>query len=66
MEATAGFNAKHQQIVFGVTREFHALTAVRGKVAGRRAALARATPSPDQLSREVVAKTSSAQRLTVQ
>jgi len=40
MEATAGFNAKHQQIVFGVTREFHALTAVRGKVAAARAALA--------------------------
>src|SRR5207245_1604770 len=31
MEATAGFNAKHQQIVFGVTREFHALTAVRSQ-----------------------------------
>src|SRR2546427_3377818 len=37
MEATAGFNAKHQQIVFGVTREFHALTAVRGKGAAARA-----------------------------
>src|SRR5213080_1960252 len=42
MEATAGFNAKHQQIVFGVTREFHALTAVRGKVAAARASLAAA------------------------
>jgi outer membrane protein TolC len=40
MEATAGFNAKHQQIVFQVTRDFHALTAVRGKVAASRAALA--------------------------
>ena len=39
MEATAGFNAKHQQIVFDVTREFHSLTAVRGKVAAARAAL---------------------------
>src|SRR5262249_7096316 len=42
MEATAGFNAKHQQIGFDVTREFHALTAVRGKVAAARAALAAA------------------------
>jgi len=42
MEATAGFNAKHQQIVFDVTRQFHALTAVRGKVAADRAALASA------------------------
>src|SRR5207249_6225244 len=42
VEATAGFNAKHQQIVFGVTREFHALTAVRGKVAAARASLAAA------------------------
>lgn len=41
-EATAGFNAKHQQIVFDVTREFHTLTAVRGKVAAARAALAAA------------------------
>jgi outer membrane protein TolC len=41
-EATAGFNAKHQQIVFDVTREFHALTAARGKVAAARAALAAA------------------------
>ena len=39
MEAIAGFNAKHQQIVFDVTRQFHALTAVRGKVAAERAAL---------------------------
>jgi outer membrane protein len=39
MEATAGFNGKHQQIVFDVTRQFHALTAVRGKVAAARAAL---------------------------
>jgi len=42
MEATAGFNAKHQQIVFAVTRDYHALTAVRGKVAADRAALAAA------------------------
>src|SRR5207244_5016894 len=40
MEAVAGFNAKHQQIVFAVTRDFHALTSVRGKVAADRAALA--------------------------
>jgi outer membrane protein TolC len=42
MEATAGFNAKHQQIVFEVTRDFHALTAVRGKVAANQAAVAAA------------------------
>src|SRR5262245_44154725 len=42
MEAVAGFNGKHQQIVFAVTRDFHALTAVRGKVAAGRAALATA------------------------
>src|SRR6185436_14512082 len=42
MEAVAGFNGKHQQIVFGVTRDFHALTSVRGKVAANRAALAAA------------------------
>ena len=42
MEAVAGFNGKHQQIVFAVTRDFHALTAVRGKVAAGRAALAAA------------------------
>jgi len=39
VEATAGFNAKHQQIVFDVTRQFHALTAIRGKVAAARAAV---------------------------
>ena len=39
MEANIGFNAKHQQIVFDVTRKFYALTAVRGKVAAARAAL---------------------------
>src|SRR4029079_13193257 len=39
MEAVAGFNGKHQQVVFEVTRQFHALTAVRGKVAAARAAL---------------------------
>ena len=38
-EATAGFNAKHQQIVFNVTRDFYTLTAARGKVAAERAAL---------------------------
>jgi len=42
MEAIAGFNAKHQQIVFAVTRDFHALTAVRGKVAADLAAVAAA------------------------
>jgi len=42
MEAVAGFNAKHQRVVFQVTREFHGLTAVRGKVAADRAALAAA------------------------
>jgi outer membrane protein TolC len=42
MEAVAGFNGKHQQIVFEVTRQFHALTAVRGQVAAARAALAAA------------------------
>jgi outer membrane protein TolC len=42
IEATAGFNAKHQEIVFNVTRDFHALSAVRGKVAAARAALAAA------------------------
>ena len=47
MEAIAGFNAKHQQIVFGVTREFHALTAVRGKVAAARAALTAAQSLED-------------------
>ena len=39
VEATAGFNAKHQQIVFNVTRDFYTLTAVRGKVTAERAAL---------------------------
>src|SRR5262249_62032989 len=39
VEATAGFNAKQQQIVFQVTRDYHALTAVRGKVSAARAAL---------------------------
>jgi outer membrane protein TolC len=39
MEANVGFNAKHQQIVFDVTRKFYALTAVRGGVAAARAAL---------------------------
>lgn len=39
VEATAGFNAKHQQIVFNVTRDFYTLTAVSGKVAAGRAAL---------------------------
>ena len=39
MEANVGFNAKHQQIVFDVTRKFYSLTAVRGKVAADRAAL---------------------------
>jgi outer membrane protein len=46
-EATAGFNAKHQQIVFDVTREFHALTAVRGKVAAGRASLTAARSLED-------------------
>jgi outer membrane protein TolC len=39
LEATVGFNAKHQQIVFAVTRAFYGLTAVRGRVAAARAAL---------------------------
>ena len=39
MQANVGFNAKHQQIVFEVTRNFYSLTAVRGKVAAARAAL---------------------------
>jgi outer membrane protein TolC/uncharacterized membrane protein YccC len=30
-EANAGFNAKHQEVVFGVTRDFYALSAARGK-----------------------------------
>ncbi len=37
--AVAGFNGTHQKIVFAVTRDFYALTAVRGKVAAARAAL---------------------------
>src|SRR5262249_7540813 len=39
VEANAGFNAKHQQIVFNVTRDFYALTAARGKANADRAAL---------------------------
>src|SRR5262249_24675640 len=39
LEATVGFNAKHQQIVYAVTQAFYALTAVRGRVAAARAAL---------------------------
>jgi len=39
LQATVGFNAKHQQVVFAVTRAFYALTAVRGRVAAARAAL---------------------------
>jgi len=39
LEATAGFNGKHQQIVFNVTRDFYTLTAVRGKVTAQQAAL---------------------------
>ncbi len=39
IEAVSGFNGKHQQIVFNVTRDFYALTAVRGKVAAAHAAL---------------------------
>jgi outer membrane protein TolC len=38
-EATVGFNAKHQQVVFSVTRAFYALMAVRGRVAAARATL---------------------------
>jgi outer membrane protein len=37
MEANVSFNAKHQQIVFDVTRKFYSLTAVRGEVAAARA-----------------------------
>jgi outer membrane protein len=47
VEANVSFNAKHQQIVFEVTREFHSLTAVRGKVAAARAALAAAQSLED-------------------
>jgi outer membrane protein TolC len=47
MEAVAGFNGKHQQIVFEVIRQFHALTAVRGKVAAQRAALTAAQSLED-------------------
>src|SRR5262249_33060953 len=39
LEATVGFNGKHQQVVFAVTRTFYGLTAVRGRVAAARAAL---------------------------
>jgi outer membrane protein TolC len=39
VEANAGFNAKHQQVVFNVTRDFYALTAARGKLNADRAAL---------------------------
>jgi outer membrane protein len=42
LEATVGFNGKHQQVVFAVTRAFYTLTAVRGRVAAARAALASA------------------------
>jgi outer membrane protein TolC len=38
-EANAGFNAKHQEVVFDVTRDFYALTAARGKLSADRAAL---------------------------
>src|SRR5262249_13992100 len=37
-EANAGFNAKHQEVVFGVTRAFYALTAARAKLHASRAA----------------------------
>jgi outer membrane protein TolC len=39
VEANVSFNAKHQQIVFDVTRKFYSLTAVLGEVAAARAAL---------------------------
>jgi outer membrane protein len=39
VEANVSFNAKHQQIVFDVTRKFYSLTTVRGEVAAARAAL---------------------------
>jgi len=39
IEANAGFNAKHQEVVFNVTRDFYALTAVRGRVSADKAAL---------------------------
>jgi outer membrane protein len=39
VEANAGFNAKHQEVVFNVTRDFYALTAARGKLNANRAAL---------------------------
>ena len=39
VEANAGFNAKHEEVIFNVTRDFYALTAVRGRVNASRAAL---------------------------
>jgi outer membrane protein len=39
IEAIAGFNRKHQQIVFAVTRDYYALSAARGGVAAARASL---------------------------
>ncbi|HXK26601.1 MAG TPA: TolC family protein [Myxococcota bacterium] len=38
-EANAGFNAKHQEVVFDVTRDFYVLTAARGRRNASRAAL---------------------------
>jgi len=38
-EANAGFNAKHQEVVFDVTRDFYALTAARGRRHANQAAL---------------------------
>jgi outer membrane protein TolC len=50
VEANAGFNAKHQEIVFNVTRDFYALTAARGKLNADRAALDFARSLEDNVS----------------
>jgi outer membrane protein TolC len=39
VEANAGFNAKHEEVVFNVTRDFYALTAARGRLHAAQAAL---------------------------
>jgi outer membrane protein len=50
VEANAGFNAKHQEVVFNVTRDFYALTAARGKLNADRAALDSAVTLDDAVS----------------
>ena len=49
-EANAGFNAKHQEVVFNVTRDFYTWTAARGKVNADRAALDAARTLVDSVS----------------